>query len=373
MVATVEADAKLTPRGYGVRVAVAAGNGARCALSVGDKTIHGFGCLFSFPWPSRARLWCGRVVTVSRRLELIGGNERSVRLWVCSIRRGDNNPFPFPFYPFPLSSFPSFPLLCFFVPVPIIQHMKLTRKQIQQGLEQTPVVDILGAAVNAKLTTKQKAFAMNLAKGDTGSEALRKAYGRKGKPKTIANDAYKLRNNPDIVQLQEAYSAALEAQRYQTPAALRALVIDSLVKVIIDPEANHGQVVAAAKVLGTVTEVAAFTERKEVTTITSSEAARARVMQQLKEMMKAEAQDVDSVEVEALSLEQELAAPRETPTTPNPEQESLAPIHTIPLKQSPQNSTPLPPSNSANGAEDADLETPPGDVLGTNGVGGSKK
>ena len=57
------------------------------------------------------------------------------------------------------------------------------------------------------------------------------------------------------------------------------MVIDSLVKVIIDPEANHGQVVAAAKVLGTVTEVAAFTERKEVHTITSSEDARAKVMQ----------------------------------------------------------------------------------------------
>jgi hypothetical protein len=245
--------------------------------------------------------------------------------------------------------------------------MKLTRKQIQQGLEQTPVVDILGAAVNSKLTHKQKAFAMNLAKGDTGSEALRKAYGRKGKPKTIANDAYKLRNNPDIVQLQEAYSTALEGQKYQTPAALRALVIDSLVKVIIDPEANHGQVVAAAKVLGTVTEVAAFTERKEVTTITSSEAARAKVMQQLRDMMKQDA--TDAVEVEALSLEQELRGHSETPATPNPEQESPSHIHTIPLKQSPQKSTPHPPDDSAPQSDGDDLETPPGHVSKPNGLG----
>lgn len=247
--------------------------------------------------------------------------------------------------------------------------VKLSRKAIREGLEQVPTVDILGAAVNSKLTSKQKAFAMNLAKGDTGSEALRKAYGRKGNPKTIANDAYKLRNNPDIVTMQEAYSAALEGQRYQTPAALRALVIDSLVKVIIDPEANHGQVVAAAKVLGTVTEVAAFTERKEVHTITSSEAARDKVMKQLRDMMKDSASDATILENEAHTLEQELAAARETPTTPNGQLESLAHIHTIPLEQSPQKLTPSPLDNSAQPSVADDLETPPGHVSKPNGLG----
>jgi hypothetical protein len=244
---------------------------------------------------------------------------------------------------------------------------KLTRQQVREGLEQTPFVDIMGGAVSAKLTNKQKGFAMNLAKGDTGSEALRKAYGRKGNPKTIANDAYKLRKRPDILAVRDAYSAALKAQEYQTPAALRALVIQSLVSVIIDPEANHGQVVAAAKVLGTVTEVAAFTERKEVTTITSSTDARAKVMQQLRDMMKQDATDV--VEIDALSLVEELAASRATPTTPNEPLESLAHIHTIPLKQSPPKLDPSPLDDSAPPSVIADMETPPGDVLGTNGVG----
>ena len=245
--------------------------------------------------------------------------------------------------------------------------MKLTRQQIREGLDQTPTVDILGAAVNAKLTSKQKAFAMNLAKGDTGAAAYRKAYNSKAKPKTQADSAYKLRSRPDIQAVTEAYSKALEGQRYQTPAALRALVIDSLVKVIIDPEANHGQVVAAAKVLGTVTEVAAFTERKEVTTITSSEAARAKVMQQLRDMMKAEAEDV--LEMDALSLEQELRGTNATPTTPNGQLESHTPIHTIPLEQSPQKQTPHPIDESADAPMDANLETPPGDVSKPNGLG----
>lgn len=251
--------------------------------------------------------------------------------------------------------------------------MKLTRQQIKQGLEQTPFVDIMGAAVNAELTPKQKAFAMNLAKGDTGAEAYRKAYNTKAKPKTQAIEASKLRARPDITQVTEAYSKALEAQKYQTPAALRALVIESLVSVIIDPEANHSQVVQAAKVLGTVTEVAAFTERKEVTTITSSEAARARVMQQLRDMMKAEAQDVNATEIEAASLVDELRAPAATPTTPNGLEESHTNLHTIPHEQSPSKSTPLPPSISAPDSAGDDLETPPGHVSGTNDVGGSKK
>lgn len=251
--------------------------------------------------------------------------------------------------------------------------MKLTRAQIQQGLEQTPTADILGAAVNAKLTPKQKAFALNLAKGQGPSEAYKKAFNRKGKPKDIANDAYKLRQRPDIIQIQEAYSAALEGQKYQTPAALRALVIESLVSVIIDPEANHSQVVQAAKVLGTVTEVAAFTERKEVTTITSSEAARARVMQQLRDMMKAEAQDVNATEIEAATLIDELRAPAATPTTPNGALESLTNIHTIPHEQPPQKSTPLPPSNPAPDSVDADPETPPVNVSKKKGVPQHKK
>lgn len=261
--------------------------------------------------------------------------------------------------------------------------MKLTRAQITQGLDQVPFADIVGPTVNAKLTKKQRDFAMNIAKGDTGAAAYRKAYNTKAKPKTQAIEAHKLKSRPDIAQVTEAYSRALEAQTYQTPAALRALVIQSLVQVIIDPEANHGAVIAAAKTLGTVTEVAAFTEQKQITTITSSEDARAKVMQQLKQLMRSEAQDVDAVEVEATTLEQELAASRATPTTPNGQLESLAHIHTIPLEQPPQESIPLKQSPSeltpsplddlAPPSVDADMETPPGDVFGTNGVGGSKK
>jgi hypothetical protein len=253
---------------------------------------------------------------------------------------------------------------------------KLTRKQIKEGLDQVPFIDIMGGAVNTKLTNKQKVFAMELAKGAKGSEAYRKAYNSKGKAKTQADQAHRLRKRPDIKAVTEAYSKALEAEKYQTPAALRALVIQSLVSVIIDEEANHSQVVAAAKVLGTVTEVAAFTERKEVTTITTSDAARAKVMAQLREMMNSQAEDASIIENEALSLEQELAATSATPHTPNEGLESHIDIHTIPLKQSsiplkqsPENSTPHPFDNPTDDPENDDSETPPVNVSKPNGLG----
>jgi hypothetical protein len=247
--------------------------------------------------------------------------------------------------------------------------MKLTRNQIKQGLDQVPMVDILGPQVNAKLTPKQKDFAMNLAKGDAPSAAYKKAFNRKGKVATIANDAYKLRKKPDVIAMRDAYSSALDAQRYQTPAALRALVIESLVSVIIDPEANHSQVVAAAKVLGTVTEVAAFTERKEVTTITNSDDAKARVMKQLRDLMASDASDANVIESDALSLENELRGLSATPTTPNGQLESLVAIHTIPHERSPQKTDPLPSNNSSADDGDDDFETPPGHVSKPNGLG----
>ena len=213
----------------------------------------------------------------------------------------------------------------------------LSRKQIREGLEQTPFVDIMGKQATQALTPKMQAFALEVAKGSSGAEAVRKVYKSKGKKQTQANDAYKLRRRPEVAASIEAFERAIELQKYYTSAGLRALVIESLVKVITDENSNASQITNAAKVLGTVTEVAAFTERKEVTTITSSEDARARVMMQLRDMMKANA--TDAVEIEADSLLKELAGDPDTPTTPTGQLESLTTIHSIPHPQSPENST----------------------------------
>jgi hypothetical protein len=219
---------------------------------------------------------------------------------------------------------------------------KLTRAQLANALDSVPVSHILGKAVSRELTPKQRAFAVEVAKGSTGAEAYRKAYKTKGKTLTQANEASRLKARPDIAAEVEAIQAAIRAQEYQTPAALRSLVIHSLVKVISDPDSKPGQITAAAKVLGTVTEVAAFTERKEVRTITSSETARAQVLEQLRTLVQGSATDATIIDREADSLLAELSGgenvegdthPEATPQTVS--EESLVPMHTIPHERSP--------------------------------------
>ena len=137
--------------------------------------------------------------------------------------------------------------------------MKLTRKQVKEALQTVPIDQIL--SVPGELTHKQREFARLVAMGKTGAEAYRVAYNAKGKPKTVGNHASDLKKHEGIAREIEAYRLANEAAKYRTPQQLRDLVIHSLVQVVIDPDAKHAQRVQAAKVLGTVTEVAAFIER----------------------------------------------------------------------------------------------------------------
>ena len=248
--------------------------------------------------------------------------------------------------------------------------MKLTRKQIQEGLTQVPFEAILGKQVDRELTAKQKTFALEVAQGATGADAYRKAYKSKAKPKTVGDNASRLKADTRIQAEIEAYQLAIEAAKHRTPAQLRDLVIHSLVQVIINPDSKEATKVQAAKVLGTVTEVAAFTERKEITTIKRSEDTKAQIMQQLKALMKADATDV--VEIEAASLMDELTGAQVEETsqpdthhtaTPQASQsESQVLKHTIPDTQSPQKSNTQPPQkiNSNPDPTPSTTETPPG-------------
>ncbi len=124
-------------------------------------------------------------------------------------------------------------------------------------------------------------------------------------------------------------------------AGLRALVIQTLVQTMIDPETKDAVKIAAAKTLGTVTEVAAFTERKETRVITSSEDAKTKLLAKLRDMMKANATDATVIDADSLLME--LAAPvadvgdGDTHPVGTPqavEPGTLTTLHTIPPKPS---------------------------------------
>lgn len=87
---------------------------------------------------------------------------------------------------------------------------------------------------------------------------------------------------PDIVQIKEAYELAIEAAKQRTPAQLRELVIHQLTQHALDAEVPPAQRIQALKLLGTVSEVAAFTERKEVTQVKRSEDVRAALIERLR-------------------------------------------------------------------------------------------
>jgi phage terminase small subunit len=228
---------------------------------------------------------------------------------------------------------------------------KLTRKQIREGLEQIPVEQLLGRTAARELTGKQKAFALEIAKGSTGAAAYRAAYKTKATPKTQGNQAHRLKKRPDIHAEIKAYQAAIESEKHRTPAALRALIIQSLVNVIIDEDTPPAVLVQAAKVAGTISEVGLYTERKEVRTISSSDDAKARVMAELRRLMNAQADDAQVIDAAASSLLDELAdvRPHPSPTNPTEQTESLADEHTIPPKRSQNLPEPVPhPLDMAN-------------------------
>ena len=218
--------------------------------------------------------------------------------------------------------------------------MKLSRSQIKEGLSQIPIETIMGVSGKG-LTSKQKTFCKEVAMGQTGAEAYRRSYSKKAKPTTAANQASKLKAKPTIASTIEAMEGAIRAAEYQTPAGLRALVIQTLVQTMIDPETKDAVKIAAAKTLGTVTEVAAFTERKETRVITSSEDAKTKLLAKLRDMMKANATDATVIDADSLLME--LAAPvaevADGDTHPVGTPQAVEPgtlhtLHTIPPKQS---------------------------------------
>lgn len=217
---------------------------------------------------------------------------------------------------------------------------KLSRKAIEEGLDTIPISEILGVSPKSKgLTHKQQTFARELAKGTTKAEAYRKAYNRNPAPSTIVNTPYRLASDPRIQHEVEAYKLAIESAKHRTPEALRQLVIKTLVDVAISPDAKDAVKVQAVKVLGTVVEVGAFLERREVINTSSSAQAKADLLAQIRTLMQGNA--VDAIEVDADSLLRELAPevetlPADTHPTATPQDanaESQGDKHTIPLKQ----------------------------------------
>ena len=222
---------------------------------------------------------------------------------------------------------------------------KLSRAQIRQGLDTIPIESLLssGQGKTPKLTTKQRAFAHAVALGQTKAEAYRGAYKANPAPSTIVCAPYVLAKDARIQQEVEAYKLAIEAEKHRTPSQLKALLVQQLVQHSLDEEFPPASRVACLKLLGSLYDVGAFLERKEITTVSRSEDIRTRLLSRLQGITV----DADVKVDDALDLLAEIrsgkdapiddgapAAPTEGALPPSAVAAGPAGSHTIPLKRS---------------------------------------
>jgi len=159
----------------------------------------------------------------------------------------------------------------------------MSKRAIRETLEAVPIDRVvLGAPSAGTLTAKQRKFAEAVAMGETKAGAYRQSYDTQAGPVTVGHTAHRLTTQPKIAAQIEAFKLAAEAKRYATPAALRNLVIERLTATAIDDAIAPAQRLRALELLGKVTEVAAFTERREVVTVTDSGSLRERLLETLR-------------------------------------------------------------------------------------------
>jgi len=140
---------------------------------------------------------------------------------------------------------------------------KMTRAQAREALQQVPIDYVITGDNRQRLTPKQREFARQMVTAPTKSAAYRNAYNTNGKPKNVHSDAAKLLRDPRIVTEIEALRLASEAEKHRTPAQLRALVTGQLVQHALDDSVPPATRIRALELLGKLTEVASFTERRE--------------------------------------------------------------------------------------------------------------
>ena len=204
--------------------------------------------------------------------------------------------------------------------------MKLTRKQIKEGLEATPIDTLLMGSPKT-LTHKQKAFAEALALTGNKAEAYRQAYDTNSSPKIQSQEGQALAKNPVIAIQVEAIKLAIEANKYLLPAHLRALTIQKLTEKALDPEVNHAQQIKALELLGKITEVSLFTERKEITATDTSAHAKDKLIASLAHAIRSSANISEAKKKDADELLKEITggslANPNPDTIDQPEAESI--------------------------------------------------
>lgn len=195
---------------------------------------------------------------------------------------------------------------------------RLTRKQIREGLDQTPIDALIVANPReTKLTHKQREFARMVALGESKAGAYRKTYNSKGTKKTDAQEGWKLSRHPDISQMVATFAEAKQFADSHTAEQLRAFVIQQLTKHATDEDIPPAQRIRCLELIGKHHGVDSFITRSEVIHTKSSGDIRARIMDKLKligasSTTEANAAQDDAQDAESLLAELATPSPSES-------------------------------------------------------------
>lgn len=235
--------------------------------------------------------------------------------------------------------------------------IKISRSAIKQAIKQTPIEQILVGAHNAdkvNLTKKQKDFARKVAEGKPKAQAYRETYNSTGKPQTEAQEGNRLAKDPKISAMISAFQVANEAREYLIPAQIRTMAIQNLVGIAIDEEEKTSNKLKALELIGKMSEVALFTERKELIHTNNSEDIKAKLLEGLRlafsntrgmnDLAKSKAQSllVELSDAKAMTIDEESPAPltiQDPADPPHPDPQisddsSVKTMHSNPLKES---------------------------------------
>lgn len=234
--------------------------------------------------------------------------------------------------------------------------IKLSRKQITEGLKHAPIEHILVGVHNAdkvNLTKKQKDFARKVAEGKPKAKAYREAYDSQAKPQSQAEQANRLAKNPKIATMIEAFKVANEAREYLIPAQIRTMAIQNLVSIAVSEGEKTSNKLKALELIGKMSEVSLFNETKTHLHLHSSADIKGKLLEGLRLAFSSSRSINDIAKRKAESLLIELADERPTidedsahpsdilesatPPHPDPQKSTNAGsecMHSIPLKES---------------------------------------
>jgi len=215
--------------------------------------------------------------------------------------------------------------------------IKLTRKEITEGLKNMPIENILVGAHNAdkvRLTKKQKDFARKVAEGKPKAQAFRESYNTSASPQSQAEQASRLAKNPKIASMIEAFTLANEAREYLIPAQIRTMAIQNLVTIAIDEGEKTSNKLKALELIGKMSEVSLFAETKTHLHLHSSQDIKGRLLESLRLAFTSSRSINDMAKRKAESLLIELSDNQDQDETPDPFtiDETATPLHPDPQK-----------------------------------------